>query len=90
MSKMIYESPDNGKTVREIPFHQPVTQVKSNWYYVFWGIMACAVVSGQVFVGLGYRDMAEATKSTAISVTCDIPNMPVQLPVKPYNNTGEF
>ena len=86
MSKMIYESPDKGKTVRERPFHQPVTQVKSNWYYVFWGIMACAVVSGQVFVGLGYRDMAEATKSTAISVTCET-MQPYQIPVSPYRNT---
>ena len=48
-------------------------QIKSNWYYIFWGIMAVAVISGQIYVGLGYRQMAEATKSTAISVTCVIP-----------------
>ena len=45
-------------------------QVKSSWYYIFWGSMAVAVVGGQIYVGLGYREMAEATKSTAISVTC--------------------
>jgi len=45
-------------------------QVKSNWYYVFWGIMAVAVVGGQIYVGLGYREMAQATKSTAIVVSC--------------------
>jgi len=27
-------------------------------------------VGGQIYVGSGYREMAEATKSTAISVTC--------------------
>ena len=45
-------------------------QVKSKWYYIFWGICAVAVVGGQIYVGSGYREMAEATKSTAISVTC--------------------
>lgn len=32
--------------------------------------MAVAVVGGQIYVGLGYRQMAEATKKTAIQVTC--------------------
>lgn len=45
-------------------------QVKSQWYYVFWGAMAVAVVGGQIYVGTGYREMAKATKSTAIHVTC--------------------
>lgn len=82
---MIYESPDKGKTVRERAFHQPIKQVKSSWYYVFWGIMAAAVVGGQIYVGLGYREMAEATKSTAISVNCEVP-LPV--PVVPYVQSG--
>ncbi len=46
-------------------------QVKSSWYYIFWGAMAVAVVGGQIYVGLGYREMAKATKSTAIQVTCE-------------------
>ena len=45
-------------------------QIKSQWYYIFWGVCAVAVVGGQIYVGSGYREMAEATKSTAISVTC--------------------
>ena len=45
-------------------------QVKSKWYYIFWGIMAVAVCGGQWYVGTAYREMAEATKSTDISVTC--------------------
>jgi hypothetical protein len=45
-------------------------QVKSSWYYIFWGAMAVAVVGGQIYVGLGYRELAKATKSTAISVIC--------------------
>lgn len=48
-----------------------IKQIKSQWYYVFWGIMAAAVCGGQVYVGLGYREMAEATKKSAIHVRCD-------------------
>ena len=45
-------------------------QIKSQWYYIFWGSCAVAVVGGQIYVGTGYREMAEATKSTDIQVTC--------------------
>ena len=30
-------------------------QVKSNYYYYFWGVATVAVVQGQVYVGTGYR-----------------------------------
>ena len=30
-------------------------QVKSRFYYVFWGIATVAVVFGQIYVGTGYR-----------------------------------
>lgn len=45
-------------------------QVKSKWYYLFWGVCAVAVVGGQIYVGTGYREMAQATKSTQIVVRC--------------------
>lgn len=35
-----------------------VHQVKSSRYYLFWGICTVAVVVGQLYVGLGYRMMA--------------------------------
>jgi len=35
-------------------------QVKSRWYYIFWGTATVAVVVGQVFVGSGFRRMAES------------------------------
>ena len=34
-------------------------QVKSRWYYVFWGIATISVVAGQVYVGTGYRILHE-------------------------------
>ena len=30
-------------------------QVKSRWYYVFWGTATVSVVLGQLYVGSGYR-----------------------------------
>ena len=35
-------------------------QVKSQWYYIFWGTCTVAVCAGQVFVGGGFRRMAES------------------------------
>ena len=33
-------------------------QVKSRFYYVFWGTATIAVVLGQLYVGTGYRALA--------------------------------
>jgi hypothetical protein len=33
-------------------------QVKSKFYYIFWGTATVAVVLGQLYVGSGYRLMA--------------------------------
>ena len=30
-------------------------QVKSRFYYIFWGVATVSVVLGQVYVGSGYR-----------------------------------
>jgi len=35
-------------------------QVKSRMYYYFWGVCTVAVVAGQLYVGTGYRIMAES------------------------------
>ena len=33
-------------------------QVKSRWYYIFWGLATMFVVWVQIYVGTGYRIMA--------------------------------
>lgn len=38
-------------------------QVKSRWYYWFWGAATVTVFCGQMYVGIGYRQMAEAVWS---------------------------
>ena len=35
-------------------------QVKSNAYYIFWGACTFAVMSGQIYVGTGYRSMSKS------------------------------
>lgn len=35
-------------------------QVKSRWYYSFWGAATVAVVAGQIYVGTSYRAMAKS------------------------------
>ena len=38
-------------------------QVKSKWYYIFWGIATVSVFLGQLYVGSGYRIMSESVNS---------------------------
>ncbi len=35
-------------------------QMKSRFYYMFWGIATVSVVAGQIYVGSGYRAYANA------------------------------
>ena len=35
-------------------------QVKSKFYYIFWGIATVSVFAGQLYVGSGYRQMARS------------------------------
>ena len=35
-------------------------QVKSRFYYIFWGAATVAVMAGQIYVGNGYRQMSES------------------------------
>jgi hypothetical protein len=48
-------------------------QVKSRFYYIFWGTATVAVVAGQVYVGTGYRLMSGAFHRfmNAVSVQVD-------------------
>ena len=35
-------------------------QVKSRWYYIFWGTATVSVLAGQLVVGSGFRRMSES------------------------------
>ena len=52
-------------------------QMKSRWYYSFWGAATVAVVAGQVYVGSGYRAMARSLdKWLDTAIEALIPNRP--------------
>jgi hypothetical protein len=44
-------------------------QVKSSFYYYFWGTATLAVVVGQVLVGTGFRRMAQAVDDLSATAT---------------------
>ena len=53
-------------------------QMKSRFYYMFWGAATVAVVSGQLYVGTSYRTMARSMNRW-FEETIDL----IQQPVKP-------
>ena len=49
-------------------------QVKSKWYYIFWGIATVSVVMGQLYVGTGYRMMADSFNKLIFGLTEELEN----------------
>ena len=47
-------------------------QVKSRWYYIFWGTATVSVVLGQIYVGSGYRVMSGAFFQLMESIELDL------------------
>ena len=47
-------------------------QVKSRFYYYFWGICTVAVVFGQLYVGSGYRVMADSVNNLTYSLVREL------------------
>ena len=47
-------------------------QVKSRFYYYFWGLCTVAVVFGQLYVGAGYRLMAQSVDRFFITLTTEL------------------
>ena len=47
-------------------------QIKSNKYYLFWGVATVAVMAGQIYVGVGYRTMSQEVKDLAEIITIKI------------------
>ena len=56
-------------------------QVKSKFYYIFWGTATVAVVLGQVYVGTGYRLMSEAFHRIMDTVAIELYQEQDQYPV---------
>ena len=58
----------NMKTLTKKQRHQ----VKSRWYYIFWGAATISVFAGQMYVGSGYRKMAESFDRIVDAVVIEV------------------
>ncbi len=47
-------------------------QVKSKFYYIFWGTATVSVLAGQLYVGSGYRKMADSVNRIFDEVLVEI------------------
>ena len=47
-------------------------QVKSRFYYLFWGAATVSVFSGQIYVGSGYRQMSESFNRIIDAVVVEV------------------
>ena len=57
-------------------------QVKSRFYYLFWGAATVSVFLGQLYVGSGYRQMSRSFDRIMDSIVVEID--------KEYNNRPRF
>ena len=56
-------------------------QVKSRWYYLFWGAATVSVFAGQMYVGTGYRRMSKVIESVLESpIIIEQRHPPMMLP----------
>jgi len=44
-------------------------QIKSGYYYIFWGLATASVVIGQVYVGSGYRQMVNSIEELTTEIS---------------------
>ena len=47
-------------------------QVKSKFYYIFWGLATASVFAGQIYVGSGYRQMARSFNRIVDSILLEL------------------
>jgi len=47
-------------------------QVKSRWYYIFWGAATVSVFAGQMYVGSGYRQMSRSFNRIMDAIVVEI------------------
>ena len=56
------------KTLRKKERHQ----VKSRFYYIFWGAATVSVFAGQLYVGSGYRQMSRSFNRIVDTVVLEV------------------
>ena len=51
-------------------------QVKSRFYYIFWGVATASVVLGQLYVGSGYRGFARSLNRILDTIEVQVNSSP--------------
>tara|TARA_R100000426_G_C4802342_1_gene103041 strand:+ start:319 stop:660 length:342 start_codon:yes stop_codon:yes gene_type:complete len=64
-------------------------QMKSRFYYMFWGAATVAVVSGQLYVGTSYRAMARSMNRW-FEETIDLIQMPQKRRIGKQEQDGYY
>ena len=57
-------------------------QVKSKFYYIFWGLATASVFVGQLYVGSGYRQMSRSFNRIMDSIVLELE--------RSYQNNGFY
>ena len=55
-----------------------IAQVKSKFYYIFWGVATISVVLGQVYVGSGYRMFARSLNRIFDTIEVQVNDTPYE------------
>lgn len=64
-------------------------QVKSRFYYIFWGAATISVFAGQIFVGCGFRRMAESNQQISADINLLVETM-VYLEQTDQDNSRDY
>ena len=59
-------------------------QVKSRFYYLFWGAATVSVFAGQIHVGNGFRRMAESNDAISADINLLVESIQFQIPQEYY------
>ncbi len=52
------------------------SQVKSRFYYLFWGIATFSVVAGQIYVGSSYREYSRSLNRIFDNIQLELQQSP--------------
>ena len=67
-------------------------QVKSRWYYIFWGAATVSVFAGQLYVGSGYRQMSRSFNRIMDAIVVELvpPRHPMMTPEHQFEDPIQY
>ena len=67
-------------------------QVKSRWYYIFWGAATVSVFAGQLYVGSGYRQMSRSFNRIMDAIVVELvpPRHPMMTPDHQFEDPIQY